>query len=64
MVGKYVTLADSYVSVNEALKHATASINSSVSIDWIDSETLNGNIKKLSEVPRNFSSWWIWDTWF
>ena len=59
MVGKYVTLADSYVSVNEALKHATASINSSVSIDWIDSETLNGNIKKLSEyqgilVPGGF----------
>ena len=26
MVGKYVTLADSYVSVNEALKHASASI--------------------------------------
>ena len=61
MVGKYVTLADSYVSVNEALKHATASINSSVSIDWIDSETLNGNIKKLSEyqgilVPGGFGT--------
>ena len=26
MVGKYVTLADSYVSVNHALKHAAASI--------------------------------------
>jgi CTP synthase len=61
MVGKYVTLADSYVSVNEALKYATASINSSVSIDWIDSETLNGNIKKLSEyqgilVPGGFGT--------
>ena len=61
MVGKYVTLADSYVSVNEALKHASASINSSVSIDWIDSETLNGNLKKLSEyhgilVPGGFGT--------
>ena len=61
MVGKYVTLADSYVSVNEALKHASASINSSVNIDWIDSETLNGNIKKLSEyqgilVPGGFGT--------
>ena len=26
MVGKYVTLADSYVSVNHALKHAGAEI--------------------------------------
>ena len=61
MVGKYVTLADSYVSVNEALKHASASINSTVSIDWIDSETLNGNIKKLSEyqgilIPGGFGT--------
>ena len=61
MVGKYVTLADSYVSVNEALKHASASINSSVSIDWIDSETLNGNLKKLSGyhgilVPGGFGT--------
>ncbi len=37
MVGKYVTFADSYVSVNEALKHASASIGRSVNIDWIDS---------------------------
>ena len=37
MVGKYVTLTDSYVSVNHALKHAGASINRPVKIDWIDS---------------------------
>ena len=47
MVGKYVTLADSYVSVNEALKHASASIGRPVNIDWIDSETLNGNLNQL-----------------
>lgn len=40
MVGKYVTLADSYVSVNHALRHAGAKISKSVSIDWIDSEEL------------------------
>lgn len=40
MVGKYVTLADSYVSVNHALKHAGAKIGKSVSIDWIDSESI------------------------
>jgi CTP synthase len=41
MVGKYVTLADSYVSVNHALKHAGAKLKKSVEIDWIDSESIN-----------------------
>ncbi len=40
MVGKYVTLADSYVSVNHALKHASAKLGKSVDIDWIDSESI------------------------
>ena len=40
MVGKYVTLPDSYVSVNHALKHAGAKLDKSVEIDWIDSETI------------------------
>lgn len=59
MVGKYVTLADSYVSVNQALKHAGAKIGKTVSIDWIDSETLDGNVDNLSNfngilVPGGF----------
>jgi CTP synthase len=41
MVGKYVTLADSYVSVNHALKHAGAKIGKFIEIDWIDSESIN-----------------------
>ena len=40
MVGKYVTLVDSYVSVNHALKHAGAQIGKSIDIDWIDSESI------------------------
>ena len=59
MVGKYVTLADSYVSVNQALKHAGAKLGKSVVIDWIDSESINGGIEKLSKyngiiVPGGF----------
>ena len=42
MVGKYVTLADSYVSINHALKHAGAQIGRSVDIEWIDSESISG----------------------
>jgi len=60
MVGKYVTLADSYVSVNHALKHAGAKLGKSVSIDWIDSENLE-NVERLSEytgilVPGGFGT--------
>jgi CTP synthase len=59
MVGKYVTLADSYVSVNQALKHAGAKLGKTISIDWIDSETINGSIEKLAKyngilVPGGF----------
>ncbi len=59
MVGKYVKLADSYVSVNQALKHAGAKLGKNVIIDWIDSEELDGNVERLSQyngiiVPGGF----------
>ncbi|MCC8022748.1 MAG: CTP synthase [Clostridiales bacterium] len=40
LVGKYVELHDSYISVNEALKHGGISTRSKVNIHWIDSELL------------------------
>lgn len=43
MVGKYVELHDSYISVNEALKHGGISTRAAVDIHWIDSETLEGD---------------------
>ncbi len=60
MVGKYVTLADSYVSVNHALKHAGAKLGKSIDIDWIDSESIS-DYNKLSEydgilVPGGFGT--------
>ena len=39
MVGKYVELHDSYISVNEALKHGGIATRSAVDIHWLDSET-------------------------
>jgi CTP synthase len=45
MVGKYVTLMDSYVSVNLALKHAAAANGVGVEIKWIESEDLEGGSK-------------------
>ena len=49
MVGKYVELHDSYISVNEALKHGGIETNSAVDIHWIDSETLEGDVN-LDEI--------------
>jgi CTP synthase len=41
LVGKYITLHDSYLSVVEALKHAGYPFSSKIHIDWISSEVLN-----------------------
>lgn len=49
MVGKYVELHDSYISVNEALKHGGIATHSAVDIHWIDSETLE-NDADLDEI--------------
>lgn len=50
MVGKYVELHDSYISVNEALKHGGIPTKTQVHIDWIDSESLEADGVDLDEV--------------
>ncbi|MGE4169491.1 MAG: CTP synthase [Candidatus Margulisiibacteriota bacterium] len=40
IVGKYVKLSDSYISVVESLKHAGADNNCHIDIVWVDSEEL------------------------
>ncbi|MEA2209937.1 MAG: synthase [Solirubrobacteraceae bacterium] len=42
LVGKYIQLADAYLSVSEALRHAASLKDCTVEIDWIDSERLEG----------------------
>lgn len=62
MVGKYVSLADSYASVNEALMHAGAQQGLSVIIENIDSQDLESSpelLNKFSEfhgilIPQGF----------
>ena len=51
LVGKYVELHDSYISVNEALKHGGIATHSAVDIHWIDSETLEGDDVDLDAIP-------------
>jgi len=50
MVGKYVTLADSYVSVNHALLHSGAKVNAEVKIDWVDSELIERDKNALTTL--------------
>lgn len=46
LVGKYVELKDSYLSIVEALRHAGANLETCVQIEWIHSEKLEtGNIE-------------------
>jgi CTP synthase len=41
MVGKYVTLYDSYLSVTEALVHGGIANETKVKIDYIPSDNIN-----------------------
>ena len=52
IVGKYVELADSYISIREALIHAGASEDTAVAIDWIAAETIaeDGPSRRLAAV--------------
>ncbi|MHA1797202.1 MAG: CTP synthase, partial [Candidatus Helarchaeota archaeon] len=53
MPGKYTAIQDSYVSINEALKHAGAHNNAKVEIEWIDTEPFETNPEKV-KVFDNF----------
>lgn len=59
MVGKYIDLADSYKSLNEALVHAGIHNDAKVIIDYIDSETVQQHVDRLAQadailVPGGF----------
>jgi len=52
LCGKYAELADSYVSVNEALKHAGAACDARVEIDWIETEVFESNPSNCAILSR------------
>ncbi len=64
MVGKYANLADSYVSVNQALSQAGAVNGASTRISWIESEEIEKDASKLDlmdaydgvVLPQGFGS--------
>ena len=53
IVGKYVSLKDSYISIYEALHHSEKTNNVNVKIRWIDSERLEK--EKASEVLKGIN---------
>ncbi len=50
IVGKYVELRDSYISVVEALRHAAWSLGRDVNILWFESEDFEEDREKLKEL--------------
>lgn len=54
LVGKYAGLTDSYVSMNEALRHAGAACRTKVGIDYIEAEKLERVPKAADEVLKDY----------
>lgn len=52
LCGKYAELADSYVSVNEALKHAGGACDARVEIEWIETELFEQEPSNCSILSR------------
>lgn len=52
LVGKYAGLADSYVSMNEALRHAGAACQTHVCIDFIEAETFEQEPNALKRLQN------------
>ena len=58
LVGKYAGLADSYASMNEALRHGGAACQARISIDYIEAEQLERDVTKVESL-RNFDGIFI-----
>ncbi|MFQ6085026.1 MAG: CTP synthase [Candidatus Bathyarchaeia archaeon] len=52
MCGKYAQLADSYVSINDALAHAGAYVGARVIIDWIETEDFEKHPERLGRLSE------------
>jgi CTP synthase len=58
LVGKYAGLADSYVSMNEALRHAGAANQTRVQIEYFEAETFEKEPRTLEKL-RNYDGVFI-----
>ena len=55
IVGKYVDLADSYKSLNEALTHAGVHTRTEVRIHYLDSERIEAETQKLTHASHKLA---------
>jgi len=53
LIGKYAGLVDSYVSMNEALRHGGAACQSRVLIDYIEAETFESDPTRLDLLKNH-----------
>jgi CTP synthase len=53
LIGKYAGLVDSYVSMNEAFKHAGAASKTKVEINYIEAESLEKSSDGLKQLEGN-----------
>jgi CTP synthase len=58
LVGKYAGLADSYISMKEALRHGGAACQTQISIDYIKAEQLERDVSGL-ELLKNYDGIFI-----
>jgi CTP synthase len=58
LVGKYAGLADSYVSMNEALRHGGAACKTKINITYIEAEEFEKDPKK-TEALKDFDGIFI-----
>ncbi|KAG0141570.1 hypothetical protein CROQUDRAFT_663672 [Cronartium quercuum f. sp. fusiforme G11] len=54
LVGKYISLKDSYMSVIKSLEHASLRVGKKLKLEWIDSEHLE---RQLSETKEYHAAW-------
>ena len=58
LVGKYAGLVDSYMSMNEALRHGGVACQTKVHIDYIEAETLEQN-QDASGILQNYDGLFV-----
>ncbi|MHA1131092.1 MAG: CTP synthase [Candidatus Helarchaeota archaeon] len=52
--GKYIDIKDSYVSINESLKHASMNCGAKVHIEWLDTEEFENDPDQLGLLLSDF----------
>ncbi|MFX1298641.1 MAG: CTP synthase, partial [Promethearchaeota archaeon] len=52
--GKYIDIRDSYVSINESLKHASMKCGVKVNIEWLDTEEFEKNPGQIPMILNGF----------